>query len=218
MVEIVSARSGGGYIDRMPAVVGVFPGRDETETAIDQLVELGVDPDTLGVVWREKTVGKYEENERVVYIDHFDDPGTEARKGAIGGAVGGGAAGVGSVLLATTGGVIIGSPIGALLAVGTLAAAAVAGAAGVVGGSITGGVIGALLGATDHDATKKKITETEYRDVIERDGFVLTVMSEVESVERVSNAMAQVGASDISVLREQGESLRTVTLRHDEDS
>ncbi|HEX6286175.1 MAG TPA: hypothetical protein VFZ80_01700, partial [Acidimicrobiia bacterium] len=99
----------------MPAVVGVFLERDETETAIDQLVALGVDADALGVVWREKTVGKYEETERIVYVDHFEDPGTEARKGAIGGAVGGGAAGVGSVLLATTGGVVIGTPIGALL-------------------------------------------------------------------------------------------------------
>lgn len=201
----------------MPAVVGVFPDRNETETAIDQLVDLGIDSDSLGVVWREKTVGKHEETERVVYIDHFDEPGTEARKGAIGGAVGGGAAGVGSVLLATTGGVIIGSPIGALLAVGTLAAAAVAGAAGVVGGSITGGVIGALLGATDHDATKKVITETEYRDVIERDGFVLTVTAEEGEVDRVLDAMAQVGATDLSVLRGRGEGLRTVTLRHDED-
>jgi hypothetical protein len=202
----------------MPAVVGVFPDRDETATAIDQLVGLGIDPESLGVVWREKTVGKYEETERVVYVDHFDDPGAEARKGALGGAVGGGAAGVGSVILATTGGVIIGSPIGALLAVGTLGAAAVAGAAGVVGGSITGGVLGALLGATDHDATKKTITESEYRDVIERDGFVLTVTADKDGVDRVSDAMAQVGASDISVLREQGESLRRVTLRRDEDT
>lgn len=201
----------------MPAVVGVFPDRDETETAIDQLVALGVDPDALGVVWREKTVGKYEETERVVYVDHFEDVGTEARKGAIGGAVGGGAAGVGSVLLATTGGVVIGSPIGALLAVGTLAAAAVAGAAGVVGGSVTGGVLGALLGATDHDATKKTVTETEYRDVIERDGFVLTVTADEDDVDRVSEAVAKVGASDISVLREHGYSPRTVTLRHDDE-
>lgn len=201
----------------MPAVVGVFPDRDETETAIDQLVELGVDADALGVVWREKTVGRYEETERFIYVDHFDEPGAEARKGAIGGAVGGGAAGVGSVLLATTGGVIIASPIGALLAVGTLGAAAIAGAAGVMGGSITGGVLGALLGATDHDATRKKITHTEYRDVIERDGFVLTVTADEDDVDRVSDAVAKVGASDISVLRGRGDSPRTVTRRHDDE-
>lgn len=201
----------------MPAVVGVFLDRDETETAIDQLVALGVDADALGVVWREKTVGKYEDTERIVYVDHFEDPGTEARKGAIGGAVGGGAAGVGSVLLATTGGVVIGTPIGALLAVGTLGAAAIAGAAGVVGGSITGGVLGALLGATDHDATKKTVTETEYRDVIERDGFVLTVTAEEDELERISEAVATVGASDVSILRGRTDSPRTVTRRHDDE-
>ena len=107
----------------MPAVVGVFPGRNETESAIDQLVALGVDEDAIGVVWREKTVPKKEEVEVVVYVDHFDDPATEAKKGAIGGAVGGGVAGAGSVLLASAGVVALSTPIGAFLAVGTLAAA-----------------------------------------------------------------------------------------------
>lgn len=200
----------------MPAVVGVFPDRDETEGAIDELVGLGIDPDALGVVWREKAVPKREEIEVTVYIDHFDDPAKEARKGAIGGAVGGGAAGVGSVLLASAGGVVIATPIGALLAAGTIAAAAIAAAAGAVGGTITGGLIGALLGATDHDATKVTTKETEYRDVIERDGFVLTVTAEEESVEEVSQALAVVGARDISVLRESGEQPRTVTLRQEE--
>lgn len=202
----------------MPAVVGVFPDRDETETAIDQLVGLDFDPEDLGVVWREKTVGKYEETERVIYVDHFGGAADEARKGALGGAVGGGAAGLGGVLLATTGGVVLTSPIGALLAVGTLGAAAMAGAAGVVGGTITGGLLGALLGATDHDATRKKVKETEYRNVIERDGFVLTVSADEEDVERVSAALADVGARDISVLREHGDSPRVVTRRRDEDA
>ena len=200
----------------MPAVVGVFPDRDETEGAIDQLVDLGVDPDALGVVWRERSVPKREDVEVTVYVDHFEDPATEARKGAIGGAVGGGAAGMGGVLLASAGGVVIATPIGALLAAGTLAAAAIAAAAGAVGGSITGGLIGALLGATDHDATKVTKKETQYRDVIERDGFVLTVTTDEENVDDVSEAMAMVGASDISVLRQHGEQPRTVTLRHEE--
>lgn len=201
----------------MPAVVGVFPDRDETQSAIDQLIARGVEPDSIGVVWREKTVGRYEETEKVLYVDHFDAPSVEAKKGAIGGAVGGGAAAVGSVVLATTGGVVLSSPIGALLAVGTLGAAAVAGAAGVLGGSITGGLLGALLGATDHDATKKTVKETEYRDVIERDGFVLTVTAEESEVRGVSDALAEVGAGEISVLREHGDNPRTVTRRQSDD-
>lgn len=200
----------------MPAVVGVFPDRPETESAIDGLVKHGIDKDDIGVVWREKSVPKREEVEVIVYIDHFEDPGTEARKGAIGGAVGGGAAGVGGVLLASAGGVVLATPIGALLAVGTVAAAALAGAAGAVGGSVTGGLIGALLGATDHDATKVKKTETQYREAIERDGFVVTVQTDEESVDEVSEALASVGATDVSVLREHGDSPRTVTLRHEE--
>jgi len=200
----------------MPAVVGVFPDRKETESAIDELVRLGVDQDTVGVVWREKSVPKQEEVEVIVYVDHFEDPVEEAKKGAIGGAVGGGAAGVGSVILASAGGVVLATPIGALLAVGTVAAAALAAAAGAVGGSITGGLIGALLGAADHDATKVKTTETQYLDAIERDGFVVTIETTEDRVDQASDALAQAGATDVSVLREHGDNPRIVTLRKDD--
>lgn len=199
----------------MPAVVGVFPGRDETESAIDDLVELGIDQDAIGVVWREKSVPKREEVEVFVYVDHFQDPAIEARKGAIGGAVGGGATGIGSVLLASAGGVVLATPIGGLLAVGSVAAAALAGAAGVMGGSLAGGLIGALLGATDHDATKVKRTETQYRDAIERDGFVVTIEAAEDALDETSDALIRVGASDVSVLRGGPESTRTVTYRKD---
>jgi len=201
----------------MPAVVGVFPGRKETETAIDQLVALGVSQDALGVVWRERAVPQHEVVEAEVYVDHFDSPGVEAKKGAIGGAAGGGAAGVGGVILAT-GGVALATPIGGLLTAGTLAAVAMAAAAGAVGGSIAGGLVGALLGLTDHDATKVKTRETHYRDVIERDGFVLTVDSTDDDVDRVSNALSRVGAAEISVLRGDGGQLRTVTHPQESDS
>lgn len=200
----------------MPAVVGVFPGRDETESAIDELVDLGVHTDAIGVVWREKAVPKREEVEVFIYVDHFEEPALEAKKGAIGGAVGGGVTGVGSVLLASAGGVILATPIGSLLAVGTIAAAAVAAAAGALGGSITGGFIGALLGATDHGATKVKQTELKYRDVIERDGFIVTINTEDDEAQDASEALAAVGATDISILQGQIGQVRTVTLRHDE--
>lgn len=200
----------------MPAVVGVFPNRQETESAIDGLVERGVHEEAIGVVWREKSVPKTEEVEVYVYVDHFEEPAVEARKGAIGGAVGGGAAGVGSVILASAGGVVLGTPIGALLAVGALGAAAIAAATGAIGGSITGGLVGALLGATDHDATKVKNTEVVYRDAIEREGFVVTIEADEDSVEKISGALAEVGATDVSVLRESGETPRTVTLRRED--
>lgn len=198
----------------MPSVVGVFLGREETETAIDELVGLGVNHDALGVVWRERAEPVREQVEITLYIDHFEDSATEARKGAIGGAVGGGAAGIGSILLASAGGVVLGTPIGALLAVGTIAAAAIAGTAGVVGGGLTGSLIGALLGATDRDATKVTHTDTEYRDAIVRDGFVVTIDVDEDDVERTIEILDQVGASNISVLRPRGD-LRTVVKNED---
>jgi hypothetical protein len=100
--------------------------------------------------------------------------------------------------------------------VGTLGAAAIAAATGAIGGSITGGLVGALLGATDHDATKVKTTEVLYRDAIEREGFVVTIEADEASVEKISGALAEVGASDVSVLRESGETPRTVTLRRED--
>jgi hypothetical protein len=73
-------------------------------------------------------------------------------------------------------------------------------------------------GAGDGGFASRSATWNGLTDVIERDGFVLTVTADKDGVDRVSDAMAQVGASDISVLREQGESLRRVTLRRDEDT
>lgn len=198
----------------MPSVVGVFLGREETETAIDQLVDLGVAQDALGVVWRERAEPVREEVEVTVYVDHFQEPAVEARKGAIGGAVAGGATGVGSVLLATAGGVVLATPIGSLLAVGTIAAAAIAGTAGLVGGGLTGGLLGALLGATDHDATKVKRTEVEYRDAIVKDGFIVTADVEEDLIEPTIAAFDQVGANDISVIRPR-QDIRTVVKRQD---
>jgi hypothetical protein len=198
----------------MPSVVGVFLGREETETAIDQLVTLGVDQDALGVVWRERAEPTRQEIEVIAYVDHFEEPEVEARKGAIGGAVGGGVTGVGTVLLASAGGVVLATPIGSLLAVGTIAAMAIAGTAGVIGGVLTGGVVGALLGATDHDATKVTRTETEYRDAIVRDGFVLTVDVEDELVDETISALETVGAGHISVIRPRRD-IRTVVKRED---
>lgn len=200
----------------MPTVIGVFPGREDTEAAIDELVALGFDPDDLGAVWREKAVPKKEEIEVTVYVDHFEDPTAEARKGAIGGAVGGGMTGVGAVILASAGGVVLATPIGSLLVVGTLAAAAAAGVAGAVGGSVTGGLIGALLGATDHDATKVTKKDVDYRDAIERDGFILSVDCSEEEVGRTSIALQDVGADSVSILRPHGTPIRTVIDRGDQ--
>ena len=192
----------------MPTAVGVFDNRADTEQAIDRLVQQGVDPETVGVIWREQSVRETEEVEVTVYVDHFEDPLKEAKKGAVGGAVGGSVAGAGGVILASAG-VLVTGPVGAVLAAGTLGAAAVAAAVGAVGGSITGGLIGALLGATDHDATKTRSVETRYRDAIERDGFVITIETSDDEIDSVLSALKDAGASQISRLSSSGD-LRTV--------
>ena len=192
----------------MPTAVGVFDNKADTEQAIDKLVQQGAEPEAVGVIWREQSVRKTEEVEVTVYVDHFEDPLTEAKKGAVGGAVGGSVAGVGGVILASAG-VLITGPVGAVLAAGTLGAAAAAAAAGAVGGSITGGLIGALLGATDHDATKTRSIETKYRDAIERNGFVITIEADDDTIDMVIEALREAGADQVSRLSSSGD-LRAV--------
>jgi hypothetical protein len=58
--------------------------------------------------------------------------------------------------------------------------------------------------------------ESHYRDVIERNGFVVTVTTDDEGVDLASDALVTVGASDVSVLRERGDAPRTVRLRNEE--
>ncbi len=198
----------------MPTAIGVFNDRDKAEGAIDFLVNQGVEPESLGVIWRERTVRETEEIDVTVYVDHFENAPVEARKGALGGAVGGGVAGIGAVLLGSAG-VVISGPVGALLAAGTVTAAAIAGAAGSLGGSVTGGVLGAVLGATDREASKLTTTESRIVEAIERDGFVVTVETEDESLSNALAALKGAGADSISQLRSTG-ALRTVVELEDE--
>jgi hypothetical protein len=192
----------------MPTLLGVFKDRKDPDAVIEQLVGLGVDQEHIGLVWREKIVRKAEEIEVVTYVDHFDGPAIEAKKGAWGGLVGGAAFGVGSALLAGAG-IILGPHVAALLGTGTAAAAAAAAAAGAAGGGLTGGAIGALLGATDHGATKKVTTEREYHDVTETDGFVVTVEAEESEGNKAAAALKNAGAADVTILGGEGTRLRT---------
>jgi hypothetical protein len=183
----------------MPTIVGVFSDRSDTEKAIDQLVKRGLDQEALGVIWRERTVAKPEEVKVFEYVDHFEGPAEEAKKGAIGGALGG-TASVGSILLASAGGFFL-PELGYLATAGAIAVVA----AGAAGGTLTGTLIGALLGAADHDATKVTTTETNYVDVLERQGFVVTVDTGSESEDQAARAALEaVGATEITVLDESG--------------
>lgn len=194
----------------MTAVVGIFKDRDSTEEAIDRLIKEGVDRDDIGVAWRDKTVRQPEEIETAEYQDHFEDAGSEAGKGAVGGAVGGAATGAGTILLASAGIALL-PGIGALLAAGALAATAAGAAAGAVGGGVTGGILGALFGASDHDATKVTETQTRYRDVVERDGFVVTIDTDDSGLPHARSAMEAAEADEITMIGGDGSTLRSVS-------
>lgn len=174
---------------------------------IDRLAERGVDRDHIGLVWREKIVHTAEEIEVVTYVDHFEGPAEEAKKGAWGGMVGGATAGIASAILASAG-IVLGPEVAVILGSGTAAAAAAAAAAGAAGGGIAGTAIGAFLGATDHGATKIKKIETERHDVTETDGFVVTIETEDPGVDGASDVLKEVGATDITILGGDGSKLR----------
>jgi len=184
----------------MPTIVGIFPNRETTEDAIENLTADGVDAASIGVVWRDRNIDEPETVERISYRDQHDDTASEAGKGAVGGAIGGATAGAGTILLASAGVALI-PGIGALLAAGTAAAAAVAAGAGAIGGAVTGGVFGALIGAGDHDADKIRDEDDRYQRAIEEDRYLVTVHADERSVERVADTMEDLGAEEVSVYK-----------------
>lgn len=192
----------------MPTILGVFRDHNDPEAVISQLASRGNDRQHIGLVWREKIVRKAEEIEVVTYVDHFEGPAIEAKKGAWGGVLGGAAFGVGSALLASAG-ILLGPNIAVILGTGTAAAAAAAAAAGAAGGGIAGSAIGALLGATDRGATKVITSETEYHDVTETDGFVITIEAESGRAAAATQDLEEVGAVEITILGAEGSTLRT---------
>ncbi len=192
----------------MPTILGVFRDHTDPDSVIDQLVSSGTNREHIGLVWREKIVRKAEEIEVVTYVDHFDGPAIEAKKGAWGGVLGGAAFGVASALLAGAG-IVLGPNIAVLLGGGTAAAAAAAAAAGAAGGGIAGTAIGALLGATDRGATKRTALETEYHDVTETDGFVITVEAGSHKAAKEIENLETAGATEITILGAEGSTLRS---------
>jgi hypothetical protein len=145
----------------------------------------------------------------ITYVDHFEGPRREAKKGAIGGAVGGLTAALGSYFL-NSAGIDFGPEVVTLIGAGAgvAAAVAIAALAGAAGG-VSGGAIGAILGASDHDATKVRTIETQFRDVVETDGFVVAIEVAPAHSEEVATALHQAGASEVSVLGLDEDHLRT---------
>lgn len=183
----------------MYVLLGVFKDRNDPDKIIEQLRGFGIDEKAVGLVWREKIVRTAEEVEVVTYVDHFDGPSIEARKGAWGGLIGGAATGAASAILASAG-IILAPGVVAILGTGTAVAVAAATAAGAAGGTIAGGAIGALLGATDHDATKMISHEVQAHDDTESDGFVITIETDEAEMPTMAETLTNLGASDVTAL------------------
>ena len=81
----------------------MFNEEGRSDEIVDLLSSGGVDRDAVDVVMREKTIRRIEDVEVTTYVDHFEEPVVEAKKGALGGVVGGAVAGAGSVFMALAG-------------------------------------------------------------------------------------------------------------------
>ncbi len=183
----------------MRTVVGVFTEREDVEAAISTSIDRGVDKDAIGVMWGDRTIEQPDEVEVVRYEDHHEDAASEAGKGAAGGAIGGATAGAGTMLLASAGVALL-PGIGALLAAGTAAATAAAAGAGAVGGGVTGGLIGLLIGAGDDEATKVTEQQTRYREVLESNGYLVSVDVDPGEADDIEQVMRSAGATDVTTI------------------
>lgn len=126
-------------------ISAVFDDRSEAETAIRELRSAGVDTDRLSVIGRDEGLTTVSDGSGQVTDD---DAGSDAVKGALGGA------GIGAILgvaaLAIPG-------VGPLAAAGAIASSAIPGAAaiGAGAGALAGGLTGFLKdhGVNDEDAS-----------------------------------------------------------------
>jgi uncharacterized protein (TIGR02271 family) len=164
----------------MPNIIGLFDSRREAESAVQQLVNSGIERDNISIVSR-----NHNEDTR---DSSTDDDSSGAAKGAgIGAALGG----VGGLLAGLAGLAIPG--IGPILAAGPIAAA-LGGALGGAGlGAVTGGLIGALtdMGVPEHEAR-------HYENAVREGKTLLTVRAQDDaSAERVASILVNCGAVDI---------------------
>jgi hypothetical protein len=164
----------------MPNIIGLFDSRREAESAVQQLVNSGINRDFISIVSRN-------DNEDTRDFRTDDDSSGAAKGAGIGAALGG----VGGLLAGLAGLAIPG--IGPILAAGPIAAA-LGGALGGAGlGAAAGGLIGALtdMGVPEHEAR-------HYEDAVRHGKTLLTVRAEdVASAERAASILDNCGAVDI---------------------
>lgn len=164
----------------MTNIIGLFDSRREAESAVQQLVNSGINRDYISIVSRH-------DNEDTRDLKSDDDTSGAAKGAGIGAALGG----VGGLVVGLAGLAIPG--IGPILAAGPIAAA-LGGALGGAGlGAAAGGLIGALtdMGVPEHEAR-------HYEDAVRQGKTLLTVRADDDtSAERVARILENCGAIDI---------------------
>ena len=171
----------------MKTLVGLFDSYADAIRAIEMLQNQGFDTRKIGVVAREQLLRDHLAGRRSPVAE-------DASAGAISGATLGGLLGalVGMGTLAIPG-------VGAVLAVGTLAATLGTAAAGAGVGAATGGLIGALVGAgvPNEDVLF-------YAEGMRRGGVLVTLHTEDDRVLEALNTLRQARMVDVEQRREAG--------------
>ena len=163
----------------MGTVVGLFETRDQAVKAVETLKKAGYSADDMSILMRDKG----EAADVAVEAGVGDSQGDAAAKGALGGGLLGGAAGlllgVGALAIPGIGPIIAAGPIAAMLTGGALGAA-------------TGGIIGALTeaGVPEEEAT-------HYQSGVERGGILLSVKVEDGREAEVRSLLKQSGLHDL---------------------
>lgn len=172
----------------MKVVAGLFEAPEQASRAINDLRSMGIDPQRVSVIARDK--------EQAREIAH--ETGAEVASGAAAGAgfgallggVTGWLVGIGALAIPGIGPVVAAGPIAAAL--GTAGATAAAGA-GV--GVVAGGLVGALAGWGFSEAEAKA-----YQDGVERGDILLAaeVTDEGDVDERVEDVFKRDGGDRVS--------------------
>jgi hypothetical protein len=169
-------------------VAGLIDTFGEARELIDDLIDNGFPPDSIGIIAKEPEEGSEVQAAREKISDE-QIKGVKVGVGA--GAAVGGLAGllIGVGAFTVTG-------IGAVVAAGPIAAAL----AGVGLGAVTGGVYGAIrnLGVPEEEAEY-------YAEGVRRGGVLVTVETDEGGIERAVNIMQSHGAVDINRRAEEWE-------------
>ncbi len=160
-------------------VIGVFKHQQDTERAIEELKDLGYDPQEMSVIM--KDVRKAEEVERNTGVHVAEGAVSGAATGGIIGGLVGLLAGIGAITIPGLGAVLIGGPIAAALG---LTGAAATTASGAVTGALAGGLVGALVGLGIPEEEAK-----EYEEHIRGGGILLAVPTHDTRIDEVRNIM-----------------------------